>query len=731
MKKLICLLLIGFFILPSSFARKKVAVVLSGGGAKGMAHIGALKVIEEAGIPIDIVVGTSMGSIVGGLYSIGYSPHQLDSMVNKQDWTFLLSDRLQANQQSFAQRERNKEYVLSIPFNLKTKQVLSGGLIKGENLASLFSELTIGYHDSIDFNDLPIPFACVATDLVNGSEVNFHQGLLPVAMRASMAIPGVFTPVRLDSMVLVDGGLVNNFPVNVALQMGADLVIGVDVQSNLLTANELKNAKDILGQVVNLMGQGLYDKNLKLTNVYIHPDVTGFSAASFTKSAIDTLIANGERAAREKWDDLIALKKKIGIPEDYHAQRQTEFVPFLERGDFFVKDIKFEGIKDEDEEWLLRKCGLQENTKVTVGQLQKAINVLANMPAYSNVNYVLNDGPKIYNLVFKLEKKQQNSLNLGIRFDTEEVGAILVNATTYFRGKIDSKLSLTGRIGKNLFARANFSLEPTIARNVNFAYMFRYNDIDIYSRGKRMYNTSYQYHLGEISYSDVFKKTLKIQAGIRYEFFDYSEFLYSGEGQSVNVKPEGFISYFASLNLETLDKWYFPTKGISLKFGYSLYTKNFATYDGHTPFSALDTHFTTVAKVTNRFSLLPSLYGRVLIGRHVPYPYYNTVGGYVSGRNVPQQIPFMGLNHMEIMNNSVVIAKLQMRERIGGKHYVSLIGNYGIHNNDFFRLFNGKSLWGIGASYAYDSFIGPLEATFSFSNQTKKVAFYASLGYVF
>ena len=205
--------------------RKKVGVVLSGGGAKGMAHIGALKVIEEAGIPIDYVVGTSMGSIIGGLYSIGYTPEQMDSMVRRQDWSFLLSDKIPRSEQNMAEREASEKYVFSLPFGKNAKTQAVGGLIKGQNLANLFSELTVGYHDSIDFNKLPIPFACVSENIVNGNEVNFHKGVLATAMRASMAIPGVFTPVRLDSMVLVDGGVVNNYPVNVARAMGADGVI--------------------------------------------------------------------------------------------------------------------------------------------------------------------------------------------------------------------------------------------------------------------------------------------------------------------------------------------------------------------------------------------------------------------------------------------------------------------------------------------------------------------------
>jgi len=197
------------FSVYSQEQRKKVGVVLSGGGAKGVAHIKALKVIEEAGIPIDYIVGTSMGSIVGGLYAIGYTPEQLDSMVRKQDWTFLLSDRIKRSAMSLTERERSAKYIVSLPFTKNPKAAMSGGIIKGQNLANLFSDLTMGYHDSINFNKLPIPFACVSANVVNGDQIVFHDGVLSTAMRASMAIPGVFTPVRKDSMILVDGGIVN------------------------------------------------------------------------------------------------------------------------------------------------------------------------------------------------------------------------------------------------------------------------------------------------------------------------------------------------------------------------------------------------------------------------------------------------------------------------------------------------------------------------------------------
>ena len=161
---LVGLLLLPFFLWAQN--RPKVAVVLSGGGAKGTAHIGALKVIEKAGIPVDYVVGTSMGALVGALYSIGYTPEQLDSMVNAQNWKFLLSDNPNPKEVLLDDRLKSEQYVLSVPFSLKSSNVADAGIIKGRNLARLFSVLTEGYQDSVEFNMLPIPFACVSENPV-------------------------------------------------------------------------------------------------------------------------------------------------------------------------------------------------------------------------------------------------------------------------------------------------------------------------------------------------------------------------------------------------------------------------------------------------------------------------------------------------------------------------------------------------------------------------------------
>ena len=364
-----------------STERPKVGVVLSGGGAKGVAHIGALKVIEELGIPVDIVVGTSMGSIIGGMYAIGYTPQQMDSLVRQQDWTFLLTDRVNRREQNMAVRKANETYLISVSPSSSLKKDLLGGAIRGENLSNMFSRLTIGYHDSIDFNKLPIPFACVAEDVASGKDVVFHSGVLATAMRSSMAIPAVFTPIRIDSMVLVDGGTVNNYPVDVARKMGADFVIGVDVQNNKRNSSQLNGAMDIINQLINLMGEESFKRNLEDTDAYIKVDVEGYNAASFSKEAIDTLIVRGEYAARTQIEELKALKAQIGMSPDERPDYGEPY-PIEDNKTVKINQISVEGMPDHDIRWLRKRLGMKENTEVSVEKIEQVsdyMQVLAAM----------------------------------------------------------------------------------------------------------------------------------------------------------------------------------------------------------------------------------------------------------------------------------------------------------------------------------------------------------------
>ena len=720
------------FSLHSQEQRKKVGVVLSGGGAKGMAHIKALQVIEEAGIPIDYIAGTSMGAIVGGLYAIGYTPEQLDSMVRKQDWTFLLSDRIKRSAMSLTDRERSEKYTVSIPFTKTPKDAATGGIMKGQNLANLFSDLTVGYHDSIDFNKLPIPFACVAANVVNGEQIVFHDGILSTAMRASMAIPGVFTPVRQDSMVLVDGGIVNNYPADVVKAMGADIIIGVDVQNALKKADKLNSVPDILGQIVDITCQSNHEKNVDLTDTYIRVNVDGYSSASFTPAAIDTLMRRGEEAAKDQWSSLLALKKKIGIAEDYTPKQHGPYSSLSNARTVYVTDISFSGVEVDDKKWLMKKCKLEENSDISTQQIEQALYQLRGSQSYSSASYTLKETPEGYHLNFLLQEKYERRINLGIRFDSEEIASLLVNATADLKTRIPSRLALTGRLGKRYAARIDYTLEPMQQRNFNFSYMFQYNDINIYEEGDRAYNTTYKYHLAEFGFSDVWYKNFRFGLGLRFEYYKYKDFLFKKpEISDLKVESEHFLSYFAQVQYNTYDKGRFPSKGSDFRAAYSLYTDNMAQYNEHAPFSALNASWASVIPVTRRFAVIPSIYGRILIGRDFPYPLQNAIGGDVPGFYIPQQLPFAGVTNLELMDNTVMIASIKFRQRMGAIHYLTLTGNYGLTDSNFFDILKGKQLFGISAGYGMDSIFGPLEISLGYSNQTDKGSCFVNLGYYF
>lgn len=711
--------------------RKKVGVVLSGGGAKGVAHIKALKVIEEAGIPIDYIVGTSMGSIVGGLYAIGYTPSQLENMVRQQDWNFLLSDRIRRSDMSMADRERAEKYVLSIPFSKKKQDNLFGGIIKGQNLANLFSNLTVGYHDSIDFNRLPIPFACVASNVVNGDQIVFHSGELATAMRASMAIPGVFTPVRMDNMVLVDGGMINNYPADVAKSMGADILIGVDVQSNLKEADQLTSVPNIISQIIDLTCQGNHQQNVEMTDVYIKVNVEGYSSASFNTTALDTLMLRGEAAARNQWEALVKLKEKIGISDTfiptphgpYHSLQATQKV--------YIKEITFSGVEEKDKKYLLKRCHLKEKTEITATQIDQALSQLRGIQSYSSASYKLTKTADGYLLTFLLEEKYERSVNLGIRFDSEDIASLLVNASSQLNTNLPSQLSVTARLGKRYAARVDYSLEPVEQRNIRFSYLFEHNDLNIYDKGERAYNVTYDHHLAEFGFSDVWFKNLRFGLGSRFEYFHYRDVLFRKPEYAIKIDSEHFFSYYAQLRYNTFDKAYFPTQGTDVQGSYSVYTDNLAQYNGHSPFSALNASWTKIVPITRRLSVLPAVYGRVLIGKDFPYAYSNALGGNTFGTYMPQQLPFAGLTNTELTGSALMIGSLQFRQRMGNIHYLTLRTDYGLTSSNFFDLLKGKQLYGVAIGYGMDSVFGPLEFSIGYSNRSQKGVSYLNLGYYF
>lgn len=712
--------------------RKKVALVLSGGGAKGTAYIGALKVIEEVGIPIDYVVGTSMGAIVGGLYSVGYTTAQLDSMVRTQDWEMLLSDKIERKKQTLTERENSEKYILSIPFSKKEKQIMDSGIVRGENLDDLFSELIPEYNDSIDFNKLPIPFACVAVNLVDGKEVVLRNGRLAESIRASMAIPGVFTPVKKREMVLVDGGLLNNYPADVAKAMGADIILGISVQKDLRNEHKLKNVMDVISQVTDVACRNKYENNKLLTDLFIKIDTEGYGSTSFSSAAIDTLIYRGEKTARENWAQLYDLKKKIGVEKSFIPQQRIPFAHSSTNNTIFVSRIILPKSDKRYVNKVFKQCNIREYTEISIGKIENAIDKLREKLPGVEFGYKLKPSHDGQVLEVRSDKKEIDNIKLGVRFDSEEIAALLVNAQMQLNTFVPSSISLTGRLGKRYLAQLDYVIEPTLKKRFNLSYAYRYNDLNIYQKGQRAYNVTYHQHTSKVCFSDEWLRNLRYEVGMSFEYYHNKNLLTLNPDNNRNLRAEHFLNYFFNLKYSSLDNSYFPMRGMAFQADYTLHTDNFYQYDNHAPFSDVVASWTVALPLkTERLVVMPSIYGRVLIGNPISDVYANVLGGEIIGRYMPQQLPFVGISNIELVEKSILASNCKLRYKIFGEHYISLSGNIALTDNKLQNVLGGELIYGIGIGYGFNSKLGPLEATVGYSGYTDKINCFANLGFYF
>lgn len=737
MKKIVLFLLlaaIGIDAGAQQPQRKRVAVVLSGGGAKGMAHIGALKVIERAGIPVDIITGTSMGSIIGGLYAIGYDATTLDSLVRIQDWPFLLSDKVDMAHQSLADRQKQNTYFLSkdITFAAKTLQG-AGGVVSGKNLESLFARLTAAYSDSVDFNRLPIPFACVATNIVDNTEYDFHSGVLAEAMRASMSIPGAFAPIRKGDMLLVDGGLRNNYPVDIARAMGADIVIGVTVQGPPRTADDIKNGAGVIGQIVDVNCKNKYEENMRRTDVLVRADTRGYSAASFTPAAIDTLIRRGEEEAMRHWQELVQIRQSLGLDsvgQQAHRQRVlAEAIPQKMR----VAHLSFTDVLPADELFLRRKYRIDRKDSLTQADIDDVIASMRVNLYYNDAEAYYRPGPDGYNIDIVAKGKKTSQVNLGVRFDTEEMVALQMNAGLLMKTKWPLEADFTLRLGKRIMARADLAFTPLWMNKLTFSYIYRHNDLNVNAGGTRAYNVTYNEHQLHFNLIDFNVRNFNVTMGARFDYFNFVSMLRDADiGESVMpVVDEHFFSYHADVQYNSEDKWNFATRGARFHAGYAYYTDNFVHYNGHRGFSALNAMWRMSFALGGRLTLQPMVYGRLLFGSEVPTMKRNAIGGEWFGHYLEYQMPFAGMGRMELTDRQFVALQLRLQQRIYDNNYVLAKVVAAQHADKLGSMLRHGPMTGYELAYCYNSLLGPLGAAVGYASPTRKAYFYINLGFEF
>ena len=722
--------------------RKRVGVVLSGGGAKGMAHIGVLKVLEKAGIPIDIVTGTSIGSIVGGLYAIGYNSHSLDSMVRAQDWTYVITDKEDLRNQSLLDRKKESTYLFTTSLTIGKRDLNAGGLIKGKNLAELFQKLFVGYTDSLDFtNDLKIPFACVATNIMDNSEVVFHSGRLPQAIRASMSIPAAFSPVRIGNMVLVDGGLKNNYPVDVAREMGADIVIGVTLNSKPKTAEDITGTMKIVGQIIDVNCVNKYDENKAISDLWMNVDPHGYSTASFTSEAIDSLIRYGEEEAMRHWDEIIALKQRIGIDDSFRPTIYHPLSPNAMTERQRVTGFIFENMTPQTERFLRQKFHLNKIDSIDAKLEQELTTSMRMDLFYQTAECRLVPEGNGVRVILSAGNRKSVQLHAGVRYDTEESAAVQLGLDIPLKTAIPIETDITLRLGKRLMARGEITIHPRSFTRPTFSYTFRRKDVDIYTYGNLDYNIRYNQLQAEFLPINFDLRHFNLQMGLRWDFFHYRNTLGSESVKLGTLENEYFISYHARLAFSSENNWYFPTRGARFNAEYAYLTNDFAKLNvlddngnkqGKTMgMSDVSADWRISFTIGSRFTIQPMLYGRLLFGSVVPVGFSNTIGGEWFGHYIEQQMPFAGIGNMEYVNRQFVAAQLQAQQRIGKNNYVLLRVAGGQQAEKLKEIFDHHTLIGGQIAYYYNTIFGPVGATLGYSNHTKKGYFFINLGYEF
>jgi len=753
MKRFFTLLLAFLLSLTALAQRPKVGVVLCGGGAKGASHVGVLKVLEENNIPIDYIVGTSMGGIVAGLYAIGYSASELDSLILVQDWDFLLSDRIPRSSRMFERKQNQDKFVLQIPFGSGDYSRLGPreprkpddpvallnniplAVVNGQNIYNLFTQLSVGYQDSLDFSRMPIPFACVAVDVKNKEEVVFKSGNFVDAIRATMAIPGYFAPVRLGDRVFVDGGLLNNYPADVCKEMGADIIIGVVLKDDYSTTKDIDNIGSLVSEILNMYVYAKLDDNVKMTDLAIYPEVKEFGMLDYTPESLRKLIDNGEAAAREHQsaiDSIKALLEKseqnfIGPmkqPEKYRAAVR------LDRDSITLGRVSFNGITAKDLQLLMRKSCLKPGARISGNDLKTEIARFYNTAAFESVTYLLRGQNDPYDLELTFVPGRKSMIGVGIRFDSEEIAAILASIGINENTLYGSKFNLNAKIAYNLQAEAQYTYVFRSLAQFKAGYQFRTSDMKMKSQDD-LVNFGFDQHRFTTAFSTR-ARNISIDLGAHMDLFGYKGQIASTDfpGYDINFSRKYFPLVFARFQADSRNNQNFPTRGTQLDAGVD-YCFNSLTKGDYGNFLAASLHFSGVIPMGSHFALITTIDNRTLIGKQIPMAYANVMGGYMYGRYMNQQFPFIGFGRPRVYQNVLTDVTLDFRYQFLNHNYVFLSGAYARDFRNLDNIFENAPIIGARIGYAYDSFLGPLAFNLFWSNHTKKVGAFISIGHAF
>ena len=704
-------------------SRIRVGLALGGGGARGAAHIGILKVFEREGIPIDCIAGVSIGALTGGLYAVGYSPAEIEKFLVDQDWNSLFSDAPQWRFTPISERadSRYQGKIALRGWNLE----IPGGLLGGQRYTEALDVLTAEpmLRARNDFDRLRIPFRAVATNLIDGKPYIFRKGSMTQALRASVSVPMMFTPLETEDALLVDGGLVNNLPTDIVRDMGADIIIAVDVSTPLLGREELHTLFSVIDQSISLQIVKNVEENKKLASFLLIPDLNAYSNTSYDK--IKELVKLGEETAERHIDEIKALVAGISPRRrqpDEATNAASSAIPIID-------SISFSGLNNVPVKQIKKMLRLRPGDEANPAVISAEVSRIYAMRLFESVGYTLEPaGENSYRLVFSVREDLFNTLGAGIRYDNDYSFTILAEFVARQIFRTPSRLVLSSQFGGIDYHTVSFRYVPF---QEGFLYFEPKVDISLQKRKNpedktRTYRFTDKREGGQIMLGGTLSRQIDFSAGYRIDRVRVLD--------TVETKAQQGALYLAGLaaqlKWDSLDFPEYPRSGMQFSAGFELRNKMFGSnFDNIKGTIEYQRYMPLTEKGTLRLDLTAGYSD----GKMPVYDYF-FVGGYSQSSRAATQ--FLGFGADEIAAKQMAIAGASYYRRIFTRPlsilkqaYLTASCNSGLFSKKGSRPYDFQKLNGLGVGLAFDTRIGSLRMTLGVGDGDRdRAKFYISFG---
>lgn len=728
------------FSLTAGAQQPKIGLTLSGGGAKGLAHIGILKAIDSAGLKIDLVTGTSMGSIVGGLYAAGYSADSIEQLARGMDWKLLLTNNVSMRAYTMEEKSEYGKYAVELAA-ANGKVTLPTGFLESQELWLKLQELFFPVSQIKNFDKLPRPFRCIGTDLANGNPVVLKDGDIVSAIRASMAIPGIFSAVDRSGKRLVDGGVVRNFPVKDAVEMGATYTIGVSVSTPLKNVKELDNAFKILTQVIFLNEEKDRQQESKLCNLLIDVPMGDFTSGSFNQA--NAIIDLGIEVGRQYYPFFKKLADSLNHVVTDSGRAVSSKLIEKKR----INSITVSGLKQGFRESFKEQLYLPVPAEYSAEEITYALRNAFAYRMYKNITYTLKpDTANGYIMECQGVPEPAATVKAGINYNTFMGFSVIGNLTLRNFFTPSSRTLLSLNIGDNFRGLAEhlqlFGYRNPWSNRTRF--YIEHQEYPFYQDFKQEGNYKNKYYLLDNQFLNTSRRRWSGGVGARWEMADVNPTIQIGdyfEGQS------RFFTLYTVMNYNTFEKPFFPVKGTKIDFlaGYVLgLNPNLNVYEDGIFLGNLDDlgvnygnymrvtlHAKRVAPISKRWAGILDLNSGVNFGPDQSMLNNFMIGGVTNV--VRNQIVFPGLREGKLLTESAVATQVGLRWNVISDAYVTLNGS--ILYYDFIKksLTNTTPSWisGTGLTLGYNLPIGPFEYTVMYGGKGVGWSTYLNFGFPF